>query len=230
MAKVAGAKTGARPLSRVGDADLVERRRAQIVEAATRLVARQGFAKTVVRDIAEEANISVGLVYEYVRHKEDILFLIYEHWSRVWVDGLERAAKKGADPLERLESAVTFLVQVADRHADVTHLFYREPGHLSDEGRRLAKNTEMELVRRLEALITEATDAGLLRPETDAVLVATSLILLAHGWVLKGYLLRQGSSPRAYAASVIETAIQGWATLEGRKAWKGRVVAGARGR
>jgi len=52
MAKVTAAKGGARPLSRVGDADLVERRRAQIVEAATRLVARQGFAKTVVRDIA----------------------------------------------------------------------------------------------------------------------------------------------------------------------------------
>jgi AcrR family transcriptional regulator len=219
-----------RPLARVGDVSLVERRRAQIVEAASRLISRQGFAKTVVREIAEEANISVGLVYEYVRHKEDILFLIYEHWSRVWVDGLERAARKGADPLERLESAVTFLVQVADRHADATHLFYREPGNLSDEGRRLAKNTETEMVRRLEAVIEEATSAGLLRPEIDAVMVATSLILLAHGWVLKGYLLRQGSSPRAYAASVIETAVQGWATPEGRRAWQGRVVAGARGR
>ncbi|MGH2578987.1 MAG: TetR/AcrR family transcriptional regulator, partial [Actinomycetota bacterium] len=70
-----------RPYARVGDADLVERRRAQIIEAATRLVARQGFAKTVVRDIADEANISVGLVYEYVRSKEDILFLIYEYWA-----------------------------------------------------------------------------------------------------------------------------------------------------
>ena len=219
-----------RPLARVGDVSLVERRRAQIVEAATRLISRQGFARTVVREIAEEANISVGLVYEYVRHKEDILFLIYEHWSRVWVDGLERAAKKGADPLERLESAVTFLVQVADRHADVTHLFYREPGHLSDEGRRLAKDTETELVRRLEALIEEATSAGFLRPETDAVMAATSLILLAHGWVLKGYLLRQGSSPKAYAASVIETAIQGWATPAGRQAWEGRVVVAAKGR
>ena len=59
-----------RPRARVGDAALVERRRAQIVEAASRLVARQGFAKTVVRDIADEANISVGLVYEYVRSKE----------------------------------------------------------------------------------------------------------------------------------------------------------------
>ena len=105
MAKAATAKGGTRPLSRVGDADLVERRRAQIVEAATRLVARQGFAKTVVRDIAEEANISVGLVYEYVRSKEDILFLIYEHWSRVWGEGLEKAIARGKDPLDQLMAA-----------------------------------------------------------------------------------------------------------------------------
>src|SRR5256712_12857434 len=110
MAKAVAAKGGTRPLSRVGDADLVERRRAQIVEAATRLVARQGFAKTVVRDIAEEANISVGLVYEYVRSKEDILFLIYEHWSRVWGEGLEKAISRGKDPLDQLMSAVSFLV------------------------------------------------------------------------------------------------------------------------
>ena len=219
-----------RPFARVGDVSLVERRRAQIVEAATRLISRQGVAKTVVRAIAEEANISVGLVYEYVRSKEDILYLIYEHWSRVWVDGLERAAQKGMDPLRRLESAVSFLVQVADRHADVTHLFYREPGHLSDQGRELAKNTETEMVRRLEAIIIEATEAGLLRPETDAVVVATSLILLAHGWVLKGYLIRPGSSPKAYAATVIETTIQGWATPQGRRAWQGRVVVGSPGR
>jgi AcrR family transcriptional regulator len=222
MAKVAAAKTGTRPLSRVGDADLVERRRAQIVEAATRLVARQGFAKTVVRDIAEEANISVGLVYEYVRSKEDILFLIYEHWSRVWGEGLEKALSRAEDPLDQLMSGVSVLVSVADKHSDVTHLFYRETGHLSDYGTEQAKQTEREMVDRMTAVLESAVAAELLRPETDCQAVATSLILLCHGWVLKGYLLRKGRTPAAYAASLVETAVNGWATPAGRKAWERR--------
>jgi AcrR family transcriptional regulator len=222
MAKVTAAKTGTRPLSRVGDADLVERRRAQIVEAATRLVARQGFAKTVVRDIAEEANISVGLVYEYVRSKEDILFLIYEHWSRVWGEGLEKAIARGKDPLDQLQSAVSFLVGSADKHTDVTHLFYRESGHLSEYGTDQAKQTEREMVDRLTAILEAAVAAELLRPETDCLAVATSLILLSHGWVLKGYLLRKGRTPAAYANSLVETAVNGWATPAGRKAWERR--------
>ena len=222
MAKVTAAKGSIRPLSRVGDADLVERRRAQIVEAATRLVSRQGFAKTVVRDIAEEANISVGLVYEYVRSKEDILFLIYEHWARVWGEGLEKALARSQDPLDQLMSGVSFLVSVADKHADVTHLFYRETGHLSDYGTEQAKQTEREMVDRLTAVLEAAVEADLLRPETDCVAVATQLILLCHGWVLKGYLLRKGRTPAGYATSLVETAVNGWATAAGRKAWERR--------
>ena len=222
MAKATAAKASTRPLSRVGDADLVERRRAQIVEAATRLVARQGFAKTVVRDIAEEANISVGLVYEYVRSKEDILFLIYEHWSRVWGEGLEKAVARGKDPLDQLMSAVSFLVGTADKHTDVTHLFYRESGNLSDYGTDQAKQTEREMVDRLTAILAAAVEAELLRPETDCLAVATSLILLSHGWVLKGYLLRKGRTPATYAASLVETAVNGWATPAGRRAWERR--------
>ena len=221
MARTTAAKPP-RPVARVGDTGLVERRRAQIVEAATRLVARQSFARTVVRDIAEEANISVGLVYEYVRSKEDILFLIYEHWARVWGEGLEAAIASGKGPLEQLEAATTFLVKTADKHADVTHLFYRESGHLSDQGLAFAKAAERSMVERLAGVVEEAVSKGVLRPETDALLVATTLVMLSHAWVLKGYLLRKGRTPTGYAGSVVDTVVRGWATPAGRRAWERR--------
>jgi TetR/AcrR family transcriptional regulator, cholesterol catabolism regulator len=211
-----------RPYARVGDAGLVERRRAEIVEAATRLVARQGFARTVVRDIAGEANISVGLVYEYVRSKEDILFLIYEHWSAVWRDGLEQALAQSQDPLARIEDAVNFLVKTSDEYADVTQLHYREGDNLSEPGRELATQAERQMRDQLVEPINGAVAGGLLRPDTDALVVAASLILLCHGYVLKGHLLRKDHTPAAYAAAVVDTAIRGWATPAGRKALERR--------
>jgi len=211
-----------RPYARVGDADLVERRRAQIIEAATRLVARQGFAKTVVRDIADEANISVGLVYEYVRSKEDILFLVYEYWAAVWGAGLAEALAQPGDPLERIEAAVNFLVRISDKHADVIHLYYREAGNLSEDGRELAKSTERQVLEQLLGPIRDAITGGLLRPDTDSRVLATSLILLGHGYVLKGDLLRKDHNPAAYAAAVVDTAITGWTTATGRKSWERR--------
>ncbi|MCA1845628.1 MAG: TetR/AcrR family transcriptional regulator [Actinobacteria bacterium] len=222
MSRVTAAKTGTRPLSRVGDADLVERRRAQIVEAATRLVARQGFARTVVRDIAEEANISVGLVYEYVRSKEDILFLVYEHWARMWCDGLEKALARAEDPLDQLMAGISFLVTTADKYTDVTHLFYRESGHLTEYGTDQAKQIEREMMDRLTTVLEAAVAAELLRPDTDCPAVAASLILLSHGWVLKGHLLRKGRTPASYATNLVEMAVSGWATPAGRRAWERR--------
>src|SRR3712207_8074980 len=64
-------------------------------------------------------SISVGLVYEYVRSKEDILFLIYEHWARVWGQGLEGAIASGKGPFEQLEAAVTFLVRSEEHTSEL---------------------------------------------------------------------------------------------------------------
>src|SRR5947208_167094 len=73
-----------------------------------------------------------------------------------------------------------------------------------------------------DAVLEAGVAADLLRPETDCLALATELILLSHGWVLKGYLLRKGRTPVAYATSLVEGAVNGWATANGRKAWERR--------
>jgi TetR/AcrR family transcriptional regulator, repressor for uid operon len=48
-------------------------RRGQILAAATRLFASQGFHGTGMRDICKEAEISIGALYRYFPAKEDII-------------------------------------------------------------------------------------------------------------------------------------------------------------
>src|SRR5450631_522651 len=48
------------------------RRANDIVEAARRVFETKGFLNTTLQDVANEAEISVGLIYRYFESKEDI--------------------------------------------------------------------------------------------------------------------------------------------------------------
>jgi TetR/AcrR family fatty acid metabolism transcriptional regulator len=59
----------------------VDRRR-QILDAAVRVFARQGFHACRVSDIADEAGVAYGLVYHYFRSKEEVLDTLFtERWD-----------------------------------------------------------------------------------------------------------------------------------------------------
>jgi len=58
-------------------------RRSEIVRAAYRVLARQGYEATSIKDIAHEANIAPGLVHYYFASKEDLLVAVVEEASTV---------------------------------------------------------------------------------------------------------------------------------------------------
>jgi AcrR family transcriptional regulator len=55
-------------------------RRQQILDAAARCFARDGFHNTSVHDIVRESGISAGLVYRYFTGKDDMIVAIVEAW------------------------------------------------------------------------------------------------------------------------------------------------------
>ena len=56
----------------VTDPKLVEERRGQIVRAAVKLFSEDGYYTTTIQQIARQAGISTGLIYQYFRDKDDI--------------------------------------------------------------------------------------------------------------------------------------------------------------
>jgi AcrR family transcriptional regulator len=62
-------------------AKVVEDRRKQIIEAAMRVFAQKGFARATNRDVAQEAEITTGLIYYYFKSKEDLLGAVLEEYS-----------------------------------------------------------------------------------------------------------------------------------------------------
>jgi TetR/AcrR family transcriptional regulator, fatty acid metabolism regulator protein len=85
-------------------------KRRQILDAAVRVFARQGFHATRVSDIADEAGVAYGLVYHYFRSKDEVLNeLFVERWSLLLV-AIEEADSIGGSPREKLAAVAAFIV------------------------------------------------------------------------------------------------------------------------
>ena len=79
----------------------VDKRR-QILDAAVRVFARQGFHATRVSDIADEAGVAYGLVYHYFNSKDEVLNeLFVERWSLL-LAAIEEADRAGGAHREKL--------------------------------------------------------------------------------------------------------------------------------
>jgi AcrR family transcriptional regulator len=68
---------------------LVSARREQILEAATRVFAEKGFRRATTREVAREAGVSEGTIYNYFEDKDALLMAI--------MDGLNETERRAED-------------------------------------------------------------------------------------------------------------------------------------
>src|SRR5260370_25286786 len=54
-------------------------KRSRLIQTAAKLAHRQGFRKTTLADIAEEAQVPLGNVYYYFKTKDELAAAIVEH-------------------------------------------------------------------------------------------------------------------------------------------------------
>lgn len=87
---------------RVRDPDEIVDRRAQMIEAAATVLAREGYESTSMKEIAAEAGVSSGLLHYYFGTKEELLAAVVSDLN-AQVTGEWRAAVADVDdPLERV--------------------------------------------------------------------------------------------------------------------------------
>ncbi len=83
-------------------------RRSEILAAAVRCFARQGFQKTTIQDICAEGGMSVGAIYSYFASKEAIVAALSETGQRATAD-LFRASRQAGPPTEQLRALLAAL-------------------------------------------------------------------------------------------------------------------------
>jgi AcrR family transcriptional regulator len=206
----------------VEDPLLVQKRRSQIVTAATELFSTQGFYRTTIKDIAKLAGISSGLVYQYVREKDDVLLLVLLDVIDAYAREIPISVVGIADPIGRLVTTIDAYCRVIDRHRAGAVLAYRSTKSLSPPRRQLIQQKELETNALLAAELKACMRAGLVRKVNVDVLVY-HIVMIAHGWALKSWFFKSRMSLDTYIRESTDIVMVGALTPAGAKryaAWQ----------
>jgi len=169
----------------------------QIVDAAIRVFARNGYYNSRVSDIAREAGIASGTIYLYFRTKDEILVTLFREKMAQWVALVRReiATERGAEAKIRKLVALHFAVLEGDPDlAEVVQVELRQ-GHKFFRG--ASAHEVSAYFDLIGSTLHEGMAAGQMRADLP-VKIATKMLFgamdqMATSWVLgkRGYRLTE---------------------------------------
>lgn len=167
----------------------LEVRRVEILDAALRLVLREGYSATTMEAIAREAQLAKPRVYAAYPGRGPLLVALLEREQARVVEQLAVAMPAPADRTDftaTLVAAATNLLRAVDTHPDAARLLILPAADAPTEVREYTANTRDFALANLRSLIAWAHDhtdgPGPLDPEILAVAllaVGEQLIRLA---------------------------------------------------
>ena len=167
----------------VKDERLVEKRRDQMIKGAVTLFKEKGFHRTTTREIAKAAGFSIGTLYEYIRSKEDVLYLvcdsIYEHVS----DRLQKDLDNKQGTLANLKQGIANYFRVVDEMQDEFLVMYQEVKSLTKDALPYVLNKEREMAAMFEKLLVLCVENGEFDlSEKQLKLISHNIIVDGHMW------------------------------------------------
>ena len=144
-----------------------ESRRDELIAAAVRAFARNGYHGCRISDIAEEAGVSHGLVYHYFALKEEILETIFrENWGIVAIAIGEIAATSNGSAIDEVRKIVSLMLHSWRRDPEVVRVLVREIARSPQLQERIGDF--QQAFDALARVIERGQRAGEIDPSLDA--------------------------------------------------------------
>jgi TetR/AcrR family transcriptional regulator, fatty acid metabolism regulator protein len=167
----------------------------QIIDAAIRVFARNGYYNSRVSDIAREAGIASGTIYLYFRTKEEILVTLFRDRMAAFVAHLRREIAGETDPVAKIRRLVALHFTVLEQSPALAEVVQVELRQGQKFFRGASAHEVSAYFELIGSVLDEGVAAGRFRADLP-VKVATKVLFgamdqMATSWVLgkRGYRL-----------------------------------------
>ena len=179
-----------------------------ILEAATGLIARDGYEKASMRAVAKEAGVSLAGLYHYFDSKERMLFLIQFRTFNSLVNGLREKLHGVEDPIEQLRMLVRCHVGYFAANMAALKVCSHELDSLSGAAYEEARRLRREYYALAHGIVEKVCDAHVPEHALDRHVATMSLFGMLN-WLYRWYDPKRGRSPSWVANQIAEQFIHG---------------------
>ena len=203
-------------LSYVKDQELVKMRRNQMIQGAITLFKDKGFHRTTTREIAKESGFSIGTLYEYIRTKEDVLYLVCDSIYENVHERMEEKMDLKYPSIENFVNVVRSYFLLMDEMQEEVLILYQEIKSLTKETKEAILQKERDMVGMLERVILKSFPNEISKQDAD--LLANNIFIQGQMWGFRRWMLRRQFTLEEYIERQIQFLLRGIVLFESNEA------------
>lgn len=161
-------------------ADRRARKRAQIIEAASRVFAARAYHLVRMEEVARGARVGKGTLYRYFPSKEDLYLAIVDEAFDLLTRRLETERVMAAPPAIVLGRMIEAIVATFAQHLAVFRLAHQSQGRLFLRKKQVIQARRTHITRLLAEVLDRGVEAGAFR-KVDPTLAPSMLIGMVWG-------------------------------------------------
>ncbi len=185
--------------SSVKDESLIEKRREQMIRGAVKLFKEKGFHRATTREIAKAAGFSIGTLYEYIRTKEDVLYLVCDSIYNEVHDRLS-ALPTQEGTVDGLRVAINQYYHLIDDMSDEFLVMYQESKSLPKDAlaiRSEKRNGNGRFVRKSSAMHVQSRGNCAFQQE-EVGIAAHHIVVQGQMWAFRRWALHKSYTIEDY--------------------------------
>jgi AcrR family transcriptional regulator len=159
------------------------RKRAQILEAASRIFATRVYHLVTMDEVAHTARVGKGTLYRYFPSKEALYLAIVDAAFGLLIERLESVRAAAVPPPLALGRMITAIVETFAQHLPSFRLIHRDEGRLFLRKKEVIRARRAHIARLVSELLDRGVEAGVFR-KVDRTLAPSMLIGMVWGTAL----------------------------------------------
>ncbi|MCJ7579035.1 MAG: TetR/AcrR family transcriptional regulator [Candidatus Aminicenantes bacterium] len=190
-----------------------EEKKGQILEAAIKVFSKKGLNNTKISDIAEEAAIGKGTLYEYFKSKDEIFAASFYYFMGKFEEGISHRLFRIQDPLEKLRAYFTAWTEMLEGdyldYLEIVLDFWaegvreRNDSWMIDLNKLYSENRDI-----LDSLLSDCISKGEIKP-VDTKLIASIMLGALDGILIQWVMDRKAFNMKEAVLLLVKTMIEG---------------------